>query len=75
MARKPRILVMVALTNKTTRIIWALLMKQEEYKASHSCGMSQTQTREVVGDEVGRRKVLRNSRRDGVRKPGPSTVP
>jgi transposase len=33
MARKPRMLVTVALANKTARIIWALLMKQEEYKA------------------------------------------
>lgn len=33
MARKPRMLVTVALANKTARIIWALLMKQEDYKA------------------------------------------
>lgn len=33
MARKPRMLVTVALANKTARIIWALLVKQEEYKA------------------------------------------
>ncbi len=33
MARKPRMLVTVALANKSTGIIWALLMKQEEYKA------------------------------------------
>jgi transposase len=33
MARKPRMLVTVALANKTARIIWAVLMKQEEYKA------------------------------------------
>jgi len=33
MARKPRMLVTVALANKTARIIWALLIKQEEYKA------------------------------------------
>jgi transposase len=33
MARKPRMLVTVALANKTARIIWALLMKKEEYKA------------------------------------------
>jgi transposase len=32
-ARKPRMLVTVALANKTARIIWALLLKQEEYKA------------------------------------------
>lgn len=32
MARKPRMLVTVALANKTARIIWALLIKQEEYK-------------------------------------------
>lgn len=33
MARKPRMLVTVALANKTARIIWALLINQEEYKA------------------------------------------
>lgn len=33
MARKPRMLVTVALANKTARIIWAVLMKQEDYKA------------------------------------------
>jgi transposase len=33
MARKPRMLVTVALANKTARIIWALLLKQEDYKA------------------------------------------
>jgi transposase len=32
-ARKPRMLVVVALANKTARIIWALLTKQEDYKA------------------------------------------
>ena len=33
MARKPRMLVTVALANKTARIIWALLMNEEDYKA------------------------------------------
>jgi transposase len=33
MARKPRMLVTVALANKTARIIWAVLVKQEDYKA------------------------------------------
>jgi transposase len=33
MGRKPRMLVTVALANKTARIIWALRMKQEDYKA------------------------------------------
>jgi len=33
LARKPRMLVTVALANKTARIIWALLMKDEVYKA------------------------------------------
>jgi transposase len=33
MARKPRMLVTVALANKTARIIWALLVKEEDYKA------------------------------------------
>ena len=33
LARKPRMLVTVALANRTARIVWALLMKQEDYKA------------------------------------------
>ncbi|ARU17513.1 IS110 family transposase [Croceicoccus marinus] len=33
MARKPRMLVTVALANKTARIVWAVLTKNEEYKA------------------------------------------
>ena len=33
MARKPRMLVTVALANKTARIVWAVLAKREDYKA------------------------------------------
>jgi transposase len=33
LARKPRMLVTVALANKMARIIWALLIKQEDYRA------------------------------------------
>jgi transposase len=33
LARKPRMLVIVALANKTARIVWALLIKGEDYKA------------------------------------------
>ncbi len=33
LARKPRMLVTVALANKTARIVWALLTSNEEYKA------------------------------------------
>ena len=33
MARKPRMLVTVALANKTARIVWAVLTKNEDYKA------------------------------------------
>lgn len=32
LARKPRMLVTVALANKTARIIWALLMSEEDYR-------------------------------------------
>ncbi len=32
MARKPRMLVTAALANKTARIVWALLIKQEDHK-------------------------------------------
>jgi transposase len=31
LARKPRMLVTVALANKMARIVWALLLKQENY--------------------------------------------
>ena len=33
LARKPRMLVIVALANKMARIVWALLRKGEVYKA------------------------------------------
>jgi transposase len=33
MARKPRMLVVVALANKMARIIWALTMREEDYRA------------------------------------------
>jgi hypothetical protein len=33
MARKPRMLVTVALANKTARIVWAVLAKGEGYRA------------------------------------------
>ena len=33
LARKPRMLVTVALANKTARIVWALLVRHEDYKA------------------------------------------
>jgi hypothetical protein len=33
MARKPRMLVTVALANKTARIVWALLASEEDYRA------------------------------------------
>ena len=34
LARKPRMVVIVALANKMARIAWALLVKGETYKAS-----------------------------------------
>ena len=33
LARKPRMLVTVALANKLARIVWALRVKQENYRA------------------------------------------
>jgi transposase len=33
LARKPRMLVTVAQANKTARIIWAVLTRQEDYRA------------------------------------------
>jgi transposase len=33
LARKPRMLVSVALANKTARIVWALLIRKEDYRA------------------------------------------
>ena len=52
LARKPRMLVTVALANKMARIIWALLVKQENYRAPpssknrlHLAGRPQMSTR------------------------------
>jgi hypothetical protein len=33
LARKPRMLVSVALANKMARMVWALLTKKEDYRA------------------------------------------
>jgi hypothetical protein len=33
LARKPRMLVSVAQANKTARIVWAVLMRKEDYRA------------------------------------------
>ena len=33
LARNPRMLVTVALANKTARIVWTLLMTSEDYRA------------------------------------------
>ena len=33
LARKARMLVIVAQANKTARIVWAVLMKKEDYRA------------------------------------------
>ena len=33
LARKPRTLITVALANKMARIVWALLVKQQNYRA------------------------------------------
>ncbi len=33
LARKPRMLVIVALANKMARIVWAVMMKGEDYRA------------------------------------------
>ena len=38
LARKPRMLVTVALANKMARIVWALLVKQETYRAPVAAG-------------------------------------
>jgi transposase len=38
LARKPRMLVMVALANKMARIVWALLVKNEVYRAPVTVG-------------------------------------
>jgi transposase len=65
LARKPRMLVTVALANKMARIIWALLVKQENYEL-RSQPRREPGRPEVVADVVGRRRVWRNSRRDGV---------
>jgi transposase len=40
-ARKPRMLVAVALANKTARIVWALMANGEIYRNPVSCGIIQ----------------------------------
>ena len=67
LARKPRMLVTVALANKMARIVWALLVKQENYRAPVAARRKPGGP-EVVGGVVGRRRVWRNSRRDGAGK-------
>ena len=54
LARKPRMLVAVALANKMARIIWALLARSEDYRAPVAAGVSLARP-EVVGG-VGRSK-------------------
>ena len=41
LARKPRMLVIVALANKMARTVWALLAKDEVYRAPAVAGVSQ----------------------------------
>ena len=49
LARKPRMLVTVALANKMARIIWALLVKQENFRApGRSRGVSLADLFKVV---------------------------
>ena len=54
LARKPRMLVTVALANKMARIVWALLVKQENYRA-WSQPRREPGGPEVVAGVVGRR--------------------
>jgi hypothetical protein len=63
LTRKPRMLLTVALANKMARIIWALLVKQENYRAPVPAERKPGGP-EVVGDVVGRRRAWHNSRRD-----------
>jgi transposase len=74
LARKPRMLVTVALANKMARIVWALLVKQENYKAPsqprHDLGGP-----EVVGDVVGRRRYGATVGQTRPEEPGVLIVP
>ena len=74
LARKPRMLVTVALANKTARIVWALLVKKRKLQSSGRGGVS-PRGPEVVAGVVGRRRVWRNSRRDGIGRTRCTTVP
>jgi hypothetical protein len=61
LARKPRLLVTVALANKMALIIWVATYKAGELQGSgRSQGLSPADLRAVVGDVVGRRRVWHN---------------
>jgi len=62
---KPRMLVIVALSNKMARIIWALLVKQENTELRPQPRRESVADLKVVAGAVRRRRVWRNSRRDG----------
>ena len=64
LARKPRMLVTVALANKTARIVWALLVKGGTYKGFGRRGVSPP--RSPPRRRASGRRAWRNSRRDGI---------
>ncbi len=75
MARKPRMLVTVALAQQDGAHHLGGPDEARGIQSSGcSCGVRQGGP-EVVGDGVGRRKVWHNSRRDGLGKPAQTTVP
>ncbi len=69
LARKPRMLVSVALANKMARMVWALLAKNEGYRAPAAVAAYVKAAVRGVGDVGGRRRVWHNSRRDGAEEP------
>lgn len=51
-ARKPRMLVTVALANKTARIVWALITKQKDHRAHAMTAWSHYRQRSSEGVSV-----------------------
>jgi hypothetical protein len=53
LARKPRMLVIVALANKMAPIVWALLMKRESYRAPTAVTALQVRKKPVTNNAEG----------------------
>ena len=61
LAAKPRLVAAIALANKMTRSVWAMLSKGEDYRGSAlAAGLISRRLRRCVGDQGGRGAVRAN---------------